>query len=123
MILRTCNKTEIPPIQSKKAVKIIFIEIFLHEILEIRFIPFVISKNPLSKGLTKDVSILKNVNIGDKIIETFARMPLDFKIEIMLEKITTNPPIRSMVEIEVVILSAKTSPKLEKETSFLGLAL
>ena len=42
--------------------------------------------------------------------------PLAFKIEIMLEKTTTNPPINKIVEMLFVILLPKTSPKLEKDT-------
>ena len=42
--------------------------------------------------------------------------PLAFKIEIMLEKTTTNPPINKIVEMLFVILLPKISPKLEKDT-------
>ena len=36
----------------------------------------------------------------------------------MLEKITTKPPISKMVEMLLLILSAKISPRLEKEAVF-----
>ena len=38
----------------------------------------------------------------------------------MLEKITIKPPINKIVEILLVILCAKISPKLEKVTVFLS---
>lgn len=118
VMLRTWSNTEIPPKPSKNAVKIMLIESFLQAICEIEFIPFVISKNPQRKGDIKEVSILRKLNNGEKQVDKMLIMPLDFKIEITLEKITTNPPINKMVEILLVILSAKTSPKLEKETFF-----
>ena len=43
------------------------------------------------------------------------RIPLAFKMDIILEKITTNPPINKIVEVALVILSANISPKLEKD--------
>ena len=115
-MLSTCSNTEIPPNPSKKAVKIIFIESFLQAIDDIELIPFVISKKPQIIGLIKEVSILIKLNKGERHVDKMFRIPLDFKIEITLEKITTNPPINRIVEILLVILSANTSPKLEKET-------
>lgn len=113
-MLSTWSNTEIPPKPSRNAVKIIFIESFLHVIWEIELIPFVISKKPQIKGLIKEVSILRKLNNGEKhVAKTFIK-PLDFKIEITLEKITTKPPISRIVEILLVILFANTSPKLEK---------
>ena len=114
-MLQTCNKTEIPPKPSKKATKIILIESFLEAILEIVLIPFVISKNPVRMPWTKLESTWNNWKIGEiKTVKLF-KIPLAFKMEIILEKITTNPPIKRIVEILFVILSAKTSPKLEKD--------
>lgn len=40
---------------------------------------------------------------------------LVLRIEIKTEKSTTNPPIKSIVDIADVMLSPKTSPKLETE--------
>ena len=91
-------------------------ENFLQAILEIILIPLVISKNPLKRGDMKLVSISKKLNKGEKVIVTRFSNPLAFTIEMILEKITTNPPIKTIVEILLVILSANTSPKLEKET-------
>ena len=69
----------------------IFIEIFLQAIEDIVFIPLVISKNPVKSPWIKLVSMFKTLNIGDIIVVRLAKIPLAFKIEIMLEKITTNP--------------------------------
>ena len=116
IILKTCNKTDIPPQPSKKAVKIKLIENFLLEMLEIEFIPLVISKNPLINGEAKTESILKTDNIGERTVEKADNIPLDFNIDITLEKITTKPPINKIVEMLFVILSDNTLPKLEKVT-------
>lgn len=116
VILSTCKRIEIPPKPNKNAVKIILRENFLQVILEIILIPLVISKNPLKRGEMKLVSILKKLNKGEKVIVAIFNKPLAFTIEMILEKITTNPPIKSIVEMLLVMLSANTSPKLEKET-------
>ena len=79
-------------------------------------IPLVISRNPLSKGFAKAGDIFAKLKIGLIISAQKFRMPLDFKIEITLAKITTNPPINKIVEVALVILSARTEPKFEKET-------
>ena len=44
------------------------------------------------------------------------KIPLDFRIDITLENITTNPPIIKIVEMLLVMLFPRTSPKLEKVT-------
>lgn len=119
VILRTWSNTEIPPNPKRKAVKIILIESFLQAIKEIDLIPFVISKKPQIRGVIKEVSICKKLNNGEIQVEKKESNPLDFKMEITLENITTNPPINNIVEILLVILSAKTSPKLEKLTFLL----
>ena len=84
--------------------------------------PLVISKKPLIKGGAKDVSILNACRIGAKQLDKIWIIPLDFKIDITLENITTNPPISRIVEIELLILSAKISPKLANETSLVLLS-
>lgn len=119
VILRTWSNTEIPPNPKRKAVKIILIESFLQAIKEIELIPFVISKKLQIRGVIKEVSICKKLNNGEIQVEKKESNPLDFKMEITLENITTNPPINNIVEILLVILSAKTSPKLEKLTFLL----
>lgn len=118
-ILQTCNNTDIPPTPKRKAVIIILIEIFLHAIQEIVFIPFVISKKPVTKGAIKLVSILIMLNIGERIFTIIKIIPLDFKIDIITEKRTIKPPINKIVEILEVKLLEIISPKLEKLTVFL----
>ena len=115
-MLSTCKSTEIPPKPRRNAVKIKLIESFLQGIPEITFIPFVISKKPLTIGEIKLVSIFKMLNKGDKQVESICNIPLAFKIEITHENTTTKPPIRRIVEILLVILFAKISPRFEKET-------
>ena len=115
MILSTCNITEIPPKPSKKAVINILIEIFLQAILEILLIPFVISKNPVNIGSIKEGEICIKLKNGVAVISIICVIPLDFKIEMMEEKMTTNPPITKIDFILLTILSDKISPKLEKE--------
>ena len=91
----------------------------MQAILDIEFIPLVISKIPVKILEMKVVSILKRFVIGVKQVVNKFNIPLDCRIEIILEKITTNPPIKRIVEMLLVILSANTSPKFEKLTSFL----
>lgn len=118
MILHTCSKIEIPPKPSKKVDRMILIDSFFDAIHEIELIPFVISKKPLIKGEMKAVSIPKMLNIGENKLDESLSNPLEFSIDIMLEKITTNPPISKIVEMLLVILSAKISPRLEKVANF-----
>ena len=87
-MLHTWSKIEIPPHPSKKAVRIILIEICFKGIDEIEKIPLVISTIPRIKlstillGMWKVESKGSNNNI--KL--------LCFKIEITIENITINPP-------------------------------
>ena len=116
IMLKTWRNIEIPPKPSKNAVNIIFIESFLQAIEDIKFIPLVISKNPVNNPEINEVSICIILNRGVNNVLTTFKTPLDFNIEIILEKITTKPPIKTIVEILLVILSDNTSPKFEKET-------
>ena len=122
VILSTCNKTEIPPNPSKKAVINMLIEIFLQAILEIVLIPFVISKKPVNRGSIKEGEICIKLKNGVAMISIICVMPLDFKIEIIEEKMTTNPPMTKMDFILLTILSDKISPKLEKDAGVLFIA-
>ena len=115
VILSTCNKTETPPKPSKKAVINMLIESFLQAILEIVLIPFVISKKPVNSGSIKEGEICIKLKNGVAMISIICVMPLDFKIEIIEEKMTTNPPITKIDFILLIILSDKISPKLEKD--------
>jgi len=69
-MLKTCKNTDRPPIPSKKADKIMFIEIFFIGILEIIEIPFVISKKPVKSEQAKDWGICKNVSRGYINVDT-----------------------------------------------------
>ena len=115
VMLSTCNKTEIPPKPSKNAVINILMESFLQAILEMLLIPFVISKNPVNSGSIKEGETCIKLKNGVAMISIICVIPLDFKIEIIEEKITTNPPITKIDFILLTILSDKISPKLEKE--------
>ena len=114
VMLNTCRRTEIPPKPSKNAVIIIFIDNFLKAIFEMIFIPLVISNKPVKIPDIKLVSIFKKLHNGVNISSNISSKWLDLRIDIILENITTNPPIIKMVEILLVILSDKISPKLEK---------
>ena len=119
MILSTCNKTDIPPKPSKNDVINILIESFLQAILEMVLIPFVISKNPVNSGSIKEGEICIKLKNGVAMISIICVIPLDFKIEMIEEKMTTNPPITKIDFILLTILSDKISPKLEKEACVL----
>ena len=110
VILSTCNKTEIPPKPSKNEVINILIESFLQAILEILLIPLVISKNPVNSGSIKEGETCIKLKNGLAMISIICVIPLDFKIEIIEEKMTTNPPISKIDFMLVIILSDKISP-------------
>ncbi|MCI9064017.1 MAG: hypothetical protein HFJ17_05395 [Clostridia bacterium] len=96
-----------------------FIEICLMCMDDIKEIPLVISKLPISKGDANAVGISKTEKAGDTICEHMVITLLTLKIEIITENRTTNPPIIKIVEVALVILSANTLPKLEKDILFL----
>ena len=114
MILSTCKNTEIPPVPSKNAVRIIFIEIIFIGMLEIKEIPFVISKKPVSKGAINEVGMCKNSKQGTNINVSRSINPLVLKIDIITEKSTTNPPIIIIVEVALEIEFAIASPRFAK---------
>ncbi len=70
VMLQTCNKTERPPKPSRKAVKIIFIEIAFICMLDIKEIPFVISKSPVNRGVMKVGDICNVSNTGSNKLKT-----------------------------------------------------
>ena len=117
-MLSTCNKTEIPPNPSKNAVIKILIESFLQAILEIVLMPLVISKRPVNSGSIKEGDRCIKLKNGVIIISIICVMPLDFNIEIIEEKITTNPPITKIDFILLTILSDRISPKLDRDAWF-----
>ena len=87
---------------------------------EIIFIPFVISKMPVKNPCMKLVSIFRKESKGFSKIVMLFNMPLALRIDRILENMTINPPIKRIVEMLLVILSARISPRLEKEALFLG---
>lgn len=89
-----------------KEISFIFIE-------AIKEIPLVISNRPTSRGEIYWLGILKMEKVGVSILSNIEIIWLTLKIEIITENITTKPPIIRMVDIAFVILSDKTSPKLE----------
>ena len=89
-----------PPKPSRKAVKMIFKEIFLSLTKEIILIPFVISNIPLNIEDIISEGILKVLHIGENTVQIKFVIPLTFKIDIITENKTTKPPIIRMVEIE-----------------------
>ena len=105
-----------PPNPNKNAVRIIFIEIAFIGILEIKEIPFVISKKPVSKGAIKFIGRCKSSKKGTRVIVSKFINLLAWKIEIITEKITTKPPIIITVEVALDIELAIASPKFDKDT-------
>ena len=88
------------------------IETFFRGIAEIAKIPLVISTIPKKKLSTSSDGTCKKFSKGSNI----SMKLLCFNIEIITEKITINPPIFKIVEIELVILLLIISPKLDKQT-------
>lgn len=80
--------------------------------------PFVSSIIPEIILDEKSVGILNIFKIGLIIIHNKSSKWLLFSIEIITENKTTKPPIIITVEIALLILKLKTSPKLEKVASF-----
>lgn len=114
VMLNTCKNTEIPPKPSRNAVITRLIERFLLLIDEIVWIPFVISNNPVNIPDIKFWSMCKILKIGVMLVHNIFNIPLALSMEMMLENITTKPPINKIVEMLFVILSASISPKLAK---------
>lgn len=111
VMLNTWKNTEMPPIPNKNDASIILIEMAFIFMLAIDAIPFVISNNPVNKGAMNLGDICIRLNKGVKTLTTITKKLLAFKIEIITEKSTTNPPITRIVEILFVMLLLNTSPK------------
>ena len=78
------------------------------------FMPFVISNNPKRRGSMNEISICNKLNIGTKIKEKYFIMLVDESIAVIIENTTIKPPIKKIVEIELVILLLNISPKFDK---------
>lgn len=114
MMLKTCKSTDKPPKPSKNAHRTILIEIDLLAILDIIETPFVSSIIPEVIEFAKEISILSNFKIGHIAYDKISKILLLFKIEMIIEKITTNPPIIIIVLLDSNIASERIEPKLEK---------
>ena len=76
-----------------------FKEIFLSFIKETILIPLVISKRPVKTEAIIFDGMPKKRQTGSSKIHTKSVIPLTFKMEIITENKTTNPPIMRIVEI------------------------
>ena len=90
-----------------------FKEIFLSFIKDTILIPLVISKRPVKTEAIIFDGMSKKRQTGSSKIHTKSVIPLTFKMEIITENKTTNPPIIRMVEMADWILVPSTSPKFE----------
>jgi len=115
-MLKTCKNIDIPPKPKKNAVNTILTERLAILTLAILEMPIVVSKIAVNDGATKPASIWKNCSTGDMICVQTPMMLLAFKIEIILEKMTINPPIIRIVDVLLAIEVANTSPKFDKDT-------
>lgn len=118
MMLKTCKSTDKPPKPSKNAHRTILVEIDLFAIPAIIETPFVSSIIPEIIEFAKEISILSNFKIGHIAYEKISKILLLFKIEMIMEKITTNPPIIIIVLLESNIASERIEPKFEKVAIF-----
>lgn len=94
----------------------ILVDMHLLEIEEIAQTPFVSSINPImipSENLSDIPNVFKN---GDIASDNPSKILLLFRIDIITEKRTINPPIRKIVLIALFIEFDKTSPRLDIET-------
>ena len=88
-----------PPKPNKKAQIIILIDIFFRWIVDTRLIPFVSSIIPDKIGSANEESIPKKESAGVIKLDNKSKICSSFNIEITTEKITTNEPIISIVDI------------------------
>ena len=71
---------------------------FFMDMLDIRFTPFVSSTNPEVNGFASFRSKPRSCKTGEKILLKLSNKLVLSNIEIITEKITTNPPIIRIVE-------------------------
>lgn len=111
VILKTCKSTEKPPNPRTKEQRINLNFILSDARLHINEIPFVTSMKPVIILAENPFGIPKN---SLRKLEIIYIIWLEFKMEIIIEKSTTNPPIISIVLIEDKMLFCRISPKLSK---------
>ena len=88
---------------------------------ETREIPLVISKMPVINGTINSYGTESKLNNGDTRFEIVIIIWLAFKIEIITEKRTINPPIIIIVFVAEEILSDMISPKCEGDIPFVSI--
>ena len=84
---------------SKKAVIIMFKDMFFSFIADTILIPLVISKMPVKIEAEIFDGMPRKLQMGSSKIHTKFVIPLTFRIEIITEKSTTKPPIISIVDM------------------------
>lgn len=93
--------------------KIRFVDKVFDVTEESREIPFVISKIPDTNPSKKSGEIWNKLKRGSSGNVKRMSSLLEFRIDSMQPNSTIKPPISSRVEMELVILSASSSPKFE----------
>ena len=112
-MLITWKNIERPPNPSRNDANTILVERAFICMLAIEAIPLVISNNPVNIGAINLGDICIRSNKGVISLIKIVKKLLSFKMEIITEKRTINPPITRIVEILFVILLLNTSPKLD----------
>lgn len=112
VMLKTWSNTDIPPNPSKNAQMMILKESALLVTELTSNTPLVSSIIPEMTGLAKDKSIFKSFNGMYNKYENISKILLFPKIEIITEKITTNPPIIIIVLLDSNIAVESMLPKL-----------
>lgn len=92
----------------------IFTEIALNGILEIKETPFVSSTIPAKKPFAKDKGRCKVSSKGDARVLRISNTLVLLRMEIITLKSITKPPIITIVLIELIILFWRIVPKLLK---------
>ena len=112
VMLKTWSNTDIPPNPSKNAQMMILKERALLVTELTSNTPLVSSIIPEMIGFAKDKSIFKSFNGMYNKYENISKILLFPKIEIITEKITTNPPIIIIVLLDSSIALESMLPKL-----------
>ena len=112
VMLKTWSNTDIPPNPSKNAQMMILEERALLVTELTSNTPLVSSIIPEMIGFANDKSIFKSFNGMYNKYENISKILLFPKIEIITEKITTNPPIIIIVLLDSSIALESMLPKL-----------
>ena len=109
-MLRIWSIIEIPPKPNKNAQIIILVDMHLFGIEAIEQIPFVSSSIPVIVPSEKLFDMPNTFKNGDKVFPNISKILLLFKIDIITEKRTINPPIKKIEFIAEIILVDSISP-------------